>query len=197
MPARRRAPAEIAHLPRPLLGFVGSLEDRLDWGLVQRVADAFPGGSVLLVGREPEPAPSADWYGAYRKAVARPNVHVLGWKGQAEIGLLNASFDVCMIPYLTDHPFNRVSCPTKVMDYMATSRPVVSTALPECLLYDHLFAIAGNAGEFIGAIRSIVDRGSDDGLAAERWEAARGATWEKTSAKLLERFRLAINAHRR
>ena len=44
----------------------------------------------------------------------------------ASVGRFNAAFDLCMIPYRADHPFNRASCPTKVMDYMATSRPVVS-----------------------------------------------------------------------
>ena len=186
------APAEIAHLPRPLLGFVGSLEDRLDWQLVRLIADSVPGGSVVLIGREPDPAGSESWYADYLDAISRPNVHRLGWKNSSEIGQYNASFDVCMIPYRADHPFNRVACPTKVMDYMATSRPVVSTALPECRLYDHLFSIADSHEEFIEAIRSIVARGSDDGLAEERWHAAKEATWEKTAAVLLRRFEVAL-----
>ena len=186
------APAEIVQLPRPLLGFVGSLEDRLDWSLVRLVADSIPTGSVVLIGREPEPAPSESWYEDYLDAISRPNVHRLGWKDPSEIGQYNASFDVCMIPYRADHPFNRVACPTKVMDYMATSRPVVSTALPECMLYDRLFSIAESHEEFVEAIRSIVARGSDDGLAEDRWQAARDATWEKTAAVLLQRFQLAL-----
>ncbi len=120
-PRPAEPPAEIAHLPRFLLGFVGSLEDRLDWKLVGQVANSFSAGSIALVGREPEPILSAAWYADYQRAVSRLNVHVLGGKTQTEIAVYNASFDVCMIPYLTDHPFNRVSCPTKVMDHMVTS----------------------------------------------------------------------------
>ena len=184
-------PADIAHLPRPLLGFVGSLEDRLDWGLVEHVAREFPGGSVVLIGNEPA-ASRQPWYGEYRRAVARPNVYRLGWKTQAEIGAYNASFDLCMIPYRVDHPFNQASCPTKVMDYMATSRPVVSTALPECRLYDHLFAVAESREEFASAIRRVVESGSDDGRASMRWQAAKDATWENTSADLLRHIRERI-----
>ena len=186
------APDDLADRPRPYLGFVGSLEDRLDWTLVARVADAFPGGTVVLIGREPAPA-KADWYAEYRAAVARPNVVRMGWKTQDEIARYNAAFDVCLIPYDVEHPFNRVACPTKLMDYMATSRPVVSTALPECRLHDRLFAIAESHEEFIAAITSIVDRGSDDGLAAERWQFARDWTWERAAAELLRRFRGAID----
>lgn len=190
-PLRRPGPppADLAELPRPRLGFVGSLEDRIDWPLVERTARAFPDGSVVLIGREPTPAPGRPWYRDYLRAVARPNVHRLGWRSQAEIGRYASAFDVCLIPYRADHPFNRVACPTKIMDYMATGRPVVSTDLPECRLYDHLFDVAAGPGGFVEAIRRVVERDGDDGRCAERWAAARAATWERTSATLLRLFR--------
>ena len=36
------AAADIAHLPRPLLGYVGSMEDRVDWELMDRLSREFP-----------------------------------------------------------------------------------------------------------------------------------------------------------
>ena len=179
------APADLARLPRPYLGFVGSLEDRLDWPLIDRTALEFPQGSIILVGRAPKPAPRETWYQSYRRAIAQPNVHILGWKTQSEIGSYNAAFDVCLIPYLVDHPFNRAACPTKIMDYMASTRPVVSTALPECRLHGALFDIADDAEEFIAAIGRIVSLGSDDGRAKARWRAARSWTWRAASLKFL------------
>jgi glycosyltransferase involved in cell wall biosynthesis len=174
-----------------LLGFVGSLEDRIDWPLIERLARDFRDGSIVLIGRAPAPCPREDWYEQYRKAVAEPNVHLIGWRTQEQIGRYNASFDVCLIPYRTDHPFNQASCPTKVMDYMATSRPVVTTPLPECRLYDHLFEVAESPEDFSAAVRRVVDQGSDDGRATLRWETARATTWERTSAMLLDRIRAA------
>jgi glycosyltransferase involved in cell wall biosynthesis len=192
MPQHRPAPPppDIAHLPRPLLGYVGSLGDRIDWEIVGHLARSFPEGSVVLIGREPAAAPHARWYRDYRAATALPNVHVLGWRPPEQLGRYNASFDVCLIPYRTDHPFNRAACPTKVMDYMATSRPVVSTPLPECRLYGHLFDIAELPAAFAEAVRKVVAQGSDDGRAPLRWETARATTWEQTSAALLHQFRV-------
>jgi glycosyltransferase involved in cell wall biosynthesis len=178
-------PADIAHLPRPLLGFVGSLEDRIDWGLLEYLARAFPEGSIILIGRDPKPRPREEWYQSYQRAVALPNVHRLGWRTQDEIARYNAAFDVCLIPYHADHPFNRAACPTKIMDYMATSRPVVTTPVPECRLYDHLFEVADTPSDFVAAVRKVVDQGSDDGRATLRWTTARDFTWERTSATLL------------
>ena len=182
-------PSDIAHLPRPLLGFVGSLGDRLDWPLLEHLAQEFPEGSIVLIGKPPDPCPREPWYRDYERAVALPNVHLLGWRSQPEIGRYNSAFDVCLIPYRTDHPFNRVACPTKVMDYMATSRPVVSTALPECRLYDHLFEVAETPAAFTDAVRKVVAQGSDDGRAALRWETARATTWHQTAATLLAHIR--------
>ncbi len=185
-------PRDLAALPRPRLGFVGSLEDRLDWTLVERTARDLPSASVVLVGREPAPAHGRAWYRDYLRAVSLPNVHRLGWKSQEEIGRYAAAFDICLIPYRADHPFNRAACPTKVMDYMATSRPVVTTDLPECRLYDDLFEVAPTHDEFLDAIRQVIASGCDDGRAAKRWTAARQSTWESTSASLLRRFQAAL-----
>lgn len=179
------APDDLAALPRPLLGFVGSLEDRLDWPLIARLAREFPGGSIVLVGQPPATAPGRAWYRDFQAAAQLPNVHLVGWRPQSEIGRYNASFDVCLIPYLADHPFNRASCPTKVMDYMATSRPVVSTDVPECRLYRHVFDVAETPDGFASAVRSILDRGSDDGRSRLRWDLARSRTWERTAETLL------------
>lgn len=190
------APPDLATLPGPRLGFVGSLEDRLDWDLIDRTAVQFPRASIVLIGREPTPAPRDHWYLSYRRVIARPNVHRLGWKSQQQIGAYTSAFDVCLIPYRTDHAFNRVSCPTKLMDYMATSRPVVTTSLPECRLYDHLFDVAETPEAFLEAIGRLVERGGDDGRAERRWHTARAATWERTSERLLRlmRSRLPFSA---
>lgn len=181
-------PADLAHLPRPLLGFVGTLEDRLDWQLTARLADSFPNGSIVLIGRPPDPRFGQAWYPDAAATLDRPNVHVLGWRSQAEISVYSASFDVCLIPYLTDHPFNRASCPTKIMDYMATSRPVVTTAVPECRLHDHLFHVAESHDDFIQAVQQIVSRGSDDGRAEARWQSATAHTWNRTAEQLLDQI---------
>ena len=54
-PNHRPAPApdDIAHLPRPLLGFVGSIGPRIDWPLMKRLSAEFPQASLVVVGEQP------------------------------------------------------------------------------------------------------------------------------------------------
>ena len=179
------APPELAHLPRPLIGYIGTLEDRVDWSLMNRVAERFPTGSLVVVGR-PAVRARKTWYADYLRCLARPNVHALGWRTQEAIVTYNRAFDVCLIPYRTDHPFNRVCSPTKIMDYMGTGRPIVSTALPECLLYEALFDVAKDDASFLDAIASILDSGSDDGRAGVRLDWARANTCRKVADRLLD-----------
>jgi len=180
-------PEDLAALPRPYLGFIGSMEDRLDWPLLTRLSEALPEASIVLIGRPPVLGPTpTPWQTEYQRCVARPNVHALGWRGQETIHHYNRAFDVCLIPYRVDHPFNLACCPTKIMDSMVTGRPVVSTGLPECRLYDHLFEVADSPAEFIAAVRSIVAAESDDGRAASRFEWAQAHTCRHVVDRLID-----------
>lgn len=178
------APADIAHLPRPLVGYVGTLEDRVDWSLMARVAEANPAASIVLVGRVGGDG-GADWQVDRRRCLASPNVHAIGWRPQATIDAYNRSFDVGLIPYRADHPFNVACCPTKVMDYMAAGRPVVSTDLPECQLYPHLFDVVA-AGDFVEALRARLAAGPDDGRSAARLAFARENSCRRVVERLLD-----------
>jgi glycosyltransferase involved in cell wall biosynthesis len=182
-----RPPGDLSRFPRPLLGYIGTLEDRVDWQLLTRVSGEYPRASIIILGR-----PWTKWRGHagehadYLRCLARPNVHAIGWRPQETLPLYNCAFDVCLIPYRTDHPFNRVCSPTKIMDYMGTGRPIVSTDIPECQLYDHLFHVAASDREFIDAIRTILAARSDDGRAAMRLDWARANTCQKVADRLLD-----------
>jgi teichuronic acid biosynthesis glycosyltransferase TuaH len=177
------APADLAALPGPRFGFIGSLEDRIDWDLLATMADAFPSGSVVLIGRLVEG--SGDWVERRRRCLQRPNVHVLGWRDQAEIARYNAAFDACLIPYRVDHPFNLACCPTKIMDCMGTGRPIVSSALPECLLHRDRFDVADDPDAFLAAVERAVSRPDDDrAQAPHAW--ARSNTCREVAGRLID-----------
>ncbi len=182
-----RAPEDLAHLPRPWLGFVGSLSDRIDWRLVDRLATDFPAASIVLIGSPPAlpvhpQGPLAD----AARCLARPNVHAVGWRPQHEISRYYRAFDISLIPYLIDHPFNIACCPTKIMDTMPTGRPIVSTALPECRLYESLFDVAVDHDAFIAAVGSILARDSNDGRCLERHAWARAHACPRVAEQILD-----------
>lgn len=182
-------PDDLARLPRPILGYIGSMEDRVDWEILDALAARFPKSSIVLIGRIPA---DADFPG-FRDLLARPNVHALGWRDQRILGHYYRAFDVVLIPYRVDHPFNQACCPTKLLDAMGSGRPIVATSLPECRLYEDLMDLADDAGSFGDRVASILARGSDDGRAAARhaWAA------DHTCGRMAERLLAALPSDRR
>jgi glycosyltransferase involved in cell wall biosynthesis len=160
-------PVDIAHLPRPLLGYIGSMEDRVDWELMDRLSLEFPRASIVVIGRAGSPV-ARPWWEHCARFLGRPNVHAIGWRPQEDLARYYQSFDAALIPYGLDHPFNRACSPTKIMDAMGSGRPIVATAIPECRLHADRFHVADDAGAFVGAVRQVLDGGSDDGRAAIR-----------------------------
>ena len=81
------APEDIAHLPRPLLGYVGSIGPRVDWPLMKRLSEAFPQASLVVVGEQPHDSHRREpWFLDWAAEFAvQPNVHTIGWRPQAEL----------------------------------------------------------------------------------------------------------------
>jgi glycosyltransferase involved in cell wall biosynthesis len=178
------APRDIARLPRPLLGYVGSMEGRTDWHLMESLSDALPGASMILVGRLSTDTMQSS-YPACARVLDRPNVHAIGWRPQAALPAYYQAFDVILIPYLREHPFNRACSPTKIMDGMGSGRPIVATAIPECRLYSELFDVAEDPEAFIAAVRAIIENGSDDGRACLRHRHATDHSCERVAEAVL------------
>jgi teichuronic acid biosynthesis glycosyltransferase TuaH len=118
--------------------------------------------------------------------MSRPNVYALGWRSQDALAAYYQAFDVTLIPYRMDHPFNLACNPTKIMDSMGSGRPIVATALPECRLHTERFDVAENADEFIDAVRRILMQQSDDGRAVLRHAYALANTCHGIGERILD-----------
>ncbi len=178
-------PPDIARLPRPLLGYIGSLEDRVDWELMDRISLEMPDASIVVIGKQRDRV-DEPWWEACARFLGRPNVHAVGWRNQADLGRYYQAFDISLIPYRLDHPFNLACNPTKIMDTMGSGRPIVATALPECRLHAERFHVAEDGDAFLAAIREILDHRSDDGRAALRHAFATSHTCHDTTERILD-----------
>jgi len=178
-------PSDLARLPRPYLGYIGSLEDRVDWDLMDKLSLAFPDASIVVVGRVRD-AVSEPWWNACSRFLSRPNVHPLGWRSQETLPQYYQAFDACLIPYRIDHPFNRACNPTKIMDAMGSGRPIVATAISECRLHAERFHVVEDEPEFTQAVRWILERSSDDGRAALRHAYALANTCHEIGERILD-----------
>lgn len=167
-------PADMRDLPHPRIGFAGGIYPRCDLTLIDRLAAAYPEGSIVLVGP----------VGVDVSQLTRPNIHFLGSKPYDELPAYVQAFDVGIIPYFLNDETRAVD-PLKLLEYLAAGVPVVTTPLPEAKKYEGDVSIAASHDDFVAAARRAFER--DRQVSRERAQAvAREHTWERRADRLLE-----------
>jgi teichuronic acid biosynthesis glycosyltransferase TuaH len=183
-------PPAAIDLPRPVVGLVGQLTERINLRLLDAVAAA--GLSLLLVG----PYDTRWEPRRFATLIARPNVHYAGRVPAEEVPSYLAAMDVGLTPY-ADTPFNQASFPLKTLEYFSAGLPVVSTDLPgarwlrdglarsEPAAASQLIALASDETEFVAAVLRLATEPGAAGAAVPakemRAKAARaGAARPKT-----------------
>lgn len=174
------------------VGYVGTLNDRVNWRFCGEVAARCPDVRFTFVGplhdANPRGGTRPDWQADRDRALAMPNVRYVPPVAHGEVVRFYQDFSASWIPYDVEHPFNVASCPTKIMDGLAAGRPVLSTDLPECRLYPEWITIVGNPEAAAGQVARLRASAREP---AERLRAARqvafaaAQTWEQHAERLL------------
>jgi peptidoglycan/xylan/chitin deacetylase (PgdA/CDA1 family)/glycosyltransferase involved in cell wall biosynthesis len=178
---KTQVPSDAAVLSKPLLGFFGTLQNWVDFGLIKHLAERHPEWSIVLIGPVLTDVSSV---------AGLPNVHLLGRRPHASLPNYCKAFSVGIIPYRVNQRVLHVN-PLKMREYLAAGLPVISTALPEVQGYSRYCAIADTPAEFELAVESALLTDSPQ-LRRERSEAMRAETWEKASARLVEHVKRVV-----
>lgn len=164
-------PADLAALPRPIVGYVGGIHRWVDLGLLSAVAATMPDVSFVLVGPEQTDVSEA------RRV---PSIHFLGKRTHDELPQYIKGFDVGIVPYVLSEYTANVY-PTKLNEYLAMGIPVVATDLPEIRRFnaEHgpSVAVASNVADFSAAVRHALIP-SADAERSRRIEVAKANSWE-------------------
>ena len=181
---------EIAHLPRPIVGFCGNfLATKVDLALLKHLAEQRRDWTFLLVGpaqRETE-KPLAE-------LAREQNVVWLGPKPYAELPAYVAAFDVGLIPYLST-PYTQSCFPLKLYEYLAAGKAVVATGLPSLADLDpEVVLTAGRADDVAAAIEAALGRSGEEAR-EHRMSLAAQNTWETRAATLLELVERELDLH--
>ncbi len=174
-------PDDIALKNRPVVGYVGTLYEWIDFDLVQKVAAKFPEVSFVFVG----PVDRAD---RIRVLSSLPNMTWLGKKSYSDIPAYVQAFDVCTIPF-REGGIAESTNPIKLFEYFALGKPVVTTAMNEVKPFtiNNLSYMGRDVDEYVEAIGKALADNSDERRFARK-EVARLHSWKEHIGQMLGVF---------
>ena len=172
----------------PIVGYLGSIDHRMDFSLLAYLAQKHPDKSFVLVGPRFVPLPEV-----VKKA---NNVYFPGKVGYPDMPRVLKGFDVCIIPFVKDDHSATVF-PLKLFEYLGTGKPVViSDFNPD--LRDFTFdsvAICRNPAAFSEALTDALEKDSEALRKARRDIAARN-TWQHRAKAIADLLAGAIDQRR-
>ncbi|MCR6655760.1 MAG: glycosyltransferase [Opitutus sp.] len=165
----------IASLKGPVLGYFGVVDERIDYELLAKLADARPDWHVVMVGPFAKVDPN--------EFPKRPNLHFIGGRPYAELPAITKGFSACLMPFALNAATEYIN-PTKALEYMAAGKPVVSTAISEVKTnFARIAHIAESHDEFIQfCAREALAPSADHLRRGLRLAAAN--TWEAIAARM-------------
>ena len=138
---------DLDHLPGPIVGFYGVIDERVDLGLLAGIAELRPEWSFAMIGPvtkiDPDDLPKS------------PNIFYLGKREYAELPGCLACFDAAILPFARNQATRFIS-PTKTLEYLSAKKPVVSTPIQDVLdLYGSVVECAERPVDFVAAIERL------------------------------------------
>lgn len=167
-----------SQIARPRIGYVGALNEKIDFALLAAVAQARPDWQLVLVG-------ALDLTGQPTKADALkqlPNVHWLGRVPVEQVPAAIAAMDVCLLPYERNAWTANIDS-LKLYEYLACGRPIVATDVPAARAFANLVHIVDGADAFVAAIGAALAEDAS-ALAPARRAAAAANTWDMRVAQI-------------
>jgi glycosyltransferase involved in cell wall biosynthesis len=170
-----QVPREIASLKRPVIGYYGVIDERIDYELLRALSVSLPDAELVMVGPvvkvDPAELPRAE------------NIRWLGQRQYAELPAHVKGFDVCLMPFALNEATEYIN-PTKTLEYMAAGKPIVSTPVSDVVHnFTPVVTVARTNEEFAAAVRAAIESPSAE-MIARGLEQARANSWESIVARM-------------
>jgi teichuronic acid biosynthesis glycosyltransferase TuaH len=167
------------NIPKPIIGYFGSIERRINYDLMFNVVMANPNKSFVFAGptiKEHIP----DWF------YNTPNLYLTGQIPYSEMPQMLKGFDIAIIPFKKDE-VSATIFPLKLFEYLGAGKPVITTDFnPDLRDYTKdAVVFCANATAFNIAINTILATDNEQNK-ADRQAVANENTWDASANRLVE-----------
>jgi lipopolysaccharide exporter len=176
-------PSDLASIPHPRIGYVGSINIKVDLLLVAELARRRPDWHWVFVGpvmrKHFNDFPGNSQFQTGLAACEElDNVHFLGAKPYYDLPSYSTHMDVNTICYRTiSGGWWTAIYPLKLHEYLAAGKPVVSRSLDAIQQFGSVVAIAETTEDWLGALSAAIT-GEGRGTKHQRQTVARQNSWD-------------------
>jgi len=168
-------PYDIAEVTKPIIGYVGSIKDRVNFDIIKSIAENLATGSVVIIGNIQDtnlstPLPQQE------------NIYYLGAKPYDTLAKYIKHFKVGLIPY---KPELTEGEPTKQYDYLACGVPVVSTDLNELYRIKDYIYIEKDSDNFVNRTIELAEQKISEQQKTQYQEFAKENSWEARTKTII------------
>lgn len=163
---------EFPEIPRPRLGYLGPVTNRLNTQLPAQVLSSRPDWHFIHFGAD--------------KCLPIANVHAIPWREAKNLGEVIANLDVGFMPYDCYDNKNFHCMPLKLFDYFSKGIPVVSTPIVNLWEFSDTIYFGDDAEELCRAVQSALDEPVDSPKKAARIAIAKEHSIDALAAALCE-----------
>jgi teichuronic acid biosynthesis glycosyltransferase TuaH len=163
--------AKLVNIQRPIVGYLGTIERRIDYPLIEEVVKTNPDVSFVFAGPISK--------GFVPELLFRmSNVHFLGPIAHQDVEQVISNFDVAMIPFKKDEVSSTIF-PIKLFEYLSAGKAVVATDFNEDLrdYTETCVEYCGSPASFSAALKVAILNDNDE-LKLKRRTLAKKNTWE-------------------
>lgn len=160
-----------------IVGYYGALANWFDYDLIKKIAENKT-YRIVLIGLEYDDSLMNSGILKY------DNVYYLGKKEYQELPRYTSGFDICIIPFLIND-ITLSTSPVKVFEYMASGKPIVTTALPECMKYQSVLT-SKTYTEFLTNLEKAITLAKDKNYLSLLKKEAMENKWSSKCKDMLE-----------
>jgi len=168
-------PPDVARIPGPRIGYIGTINEKVNVPVLERLATAHAEWSIVLIGRENYT--NAEEKARFLALTARPNVHWLPYKQYDQVPACIKGLDVCLMCYVING-WTFFGDPSKLHEYLASGKPTIGAGLASIEEFSDVVTVADTPDEWLSAVEAAVREPADDPRRRRRIETARANSYE-------------------
>lgn len=182
-PTAHTRPAEYEDFENIVL-YTGAIASWVDFELIDKCCKKYPTYHFFMVGAEMNA----------RLKIVNDNLHILGHLPYERMPEFIQHADVLTIPFTVSDPVIQATSPIKFYEYLASGKPILTTAIPEC--YTPYTMWASTDEEYLSLLAEAMHESQGlykqelgEEISLSRIDLARKNTWDNRAKIIMEKFK--------